>query len=256
MPGSESPGTRDASGPRAFGPPTRTLHERVYRILARGLSSGEFAPEALLSIRMLAAKLGTSAMPVRAALSRLAAARALVPGPNRSFRVPPVTRERLVELASARAALEGRAAELATPRIAAEGIDRLASLNALMREATGKQDQAAYFANNRDFHWTIYQAAGQTLLGEMIEDLWLQNGPIHYFIYADFSIFARSVARHDAVIEALRHRDAALARDAIVFDIVTANDYVVEHLDRLHVEAQRLKGASRRHLREAGEASE
>ena len=231
--------------------PGQTLHEQVYRSLARGLAFGEFPPEALLSIRSLAARLGTSPMPVRAALGRLAAARALVPGPNRSFRVPPITRERLVELAHARAALEGLAAELATSRIRDADIEHLGALNERMRAAAENQDQIAYFTENHDFHWTVYQASGQRLLGEMIDDLWLQNGPIHYFVYADSSIFTYSASRHDAVIDALRARDPARARAAMVFDIVSANDYVVEHLDWLKVEASRLKAPARRRAKDA-----
>jgi len=55
-----------------------TLRLRVYGALARGLMGGMFTPGEAVSLRTLAARLGTSAMPVREAVSRLIAERALV----------------------------------------------------------------------------------------------------------------------------------------------------------------------------------
>lgn len=218
-----------------------TLHNAVYRRIRTWLLDGRFKPGAHLTIRVLARELGTSPMPIREALGKLAAAKALVPGANRSFKVPLVTRERLSHLIKVRSALEGLAAELATPRLIDREIEKLILLNARMREASPSRDQNAYFMNNFDFHWAIYRASGSPLLIDMIEDLWLQNGPIYYFVYKDFDIFDVSVGRHDRIIAALKSRDAKAARDAIVHDITDANNYVVANLERLEIEAEALK---------------
>src|SRR5579872_5801124 len=61
-----------------------TMQVKVYRTLARGLMSGMFKPGEAVTLRTLATRLGTSAMPVREAVSRLIAERALVLLPNRS----------------------------------------------------------------------------------------------------------------------------------------------------------------------------
>ena len=67
------------------------LHENVYQEIRRNLMAGQFQPGEAVTLRGLAGKLGTSAMPVREALRRLVAERALDLGPNRTARVPVVT---------------------------------------------------------------------------------------------------------------------------------------------------------------------
>ena len=59
------------------------LHENVYQEIRRNLIAGQFQPGEAVTLRGLAAKLGTSAMPVREALRRLVAERALDLGANR-----------------------------------------------------------------------------------------------------------------------------------------------------------------------------
>ncbi|MBZ4341419.1 GntR family transcriptional regulator, partial [Mycobacterium tuberculosis] len=48
-----------------------------------------------MSLRSVAEAVGSSTMPVRAALTRLHAERALVDGPNRALVVPPMTLDML-----------------------------------------------------------------------------------------------------------------------------------------------------------------
>ena len=70
-----------------------TLQEQIYDQLKTGLMRGQFSPGDVLVTRKLAEEMGTSVMPVRDALHRLAAERALVLLPNRSVAVPTTTRE-------------------------------------------------------------------------------------------------------------------------------------------------------------------
>src|SRR5277367_6911915 len=66
----------------------QTLGERAYAQLADLLISGRLAPGEKLSLRASADVLGVSIMPVREAVSRLVADRALGVAPNRAVRVP------------------------------------------------------------------------------------------------------------------------------------------------------------------------
>src|SRR6266568_178134 len=94
-------------------PARDTLQQRVYHALARGLMGGMFTPGEAVSLRTLAARLGTSAMPVREAVSRLIAERALVMLPNRSVIIPRMSRARFNELTKTRQILEGHVTEAA-----------------------------------------------------------------------------------------------------------------------------------------------
>src|ERR1700676_5304421 len=86
-----------------------TVQERVYGVLRDRLMRGGFEPGQKLKIAELASALGTSAMPVREALNRLAAERAIESLPNRSVRVPSLSKESLRDLMEARRAIEGLA---------------------------------------------------------------------------------------------------------------------------------------------------
>src|SRR5260370_30624891 len=66
----------------------QTLGERAYAKLADLLISGRLAPGEKLSLRAAADVLGVSIMPVREAVSRLSADKALEDAPNHAVRVP------------------------------------------------------------------------------------------------------------------------------------------------------------------------
>src|SRR3979409_379388 len=66
----------------------QTLGERAYAKLADLLISGRLAPGQKLALRAAAHVLGVSIMPVREAVSRLVADKALEGTPNRAVRVP------------------------------------------------------------------------------------------------------------------------------------------------------------------------
>ena len=69
----------------------RTLGDSAYLHLRELLMSGRVGPGERLSLRNLAEALGVSMMPVREAVTRLVADRALEVTPNRAVRVPVLT---------------------------------------------------------------------------------------------------------------------------------------------------------------------
>src|SRR5687767_9318198 len=79
-------------------PVGETLSTHVERGIREALMSGRFQPGERLNISALASALGTSATPVREALSHLAAEGAVELVPGRSVRVPLFSRERFEEL--------------------------------------------------------------------------------------------------------------------------------------------------------------
>lgn len=87
--------------------------------------SAALAPGEVVTIRSLAATLGTSTMPVRDALKRPVAERVLEMLPNRSVRVPPMTLARMMELYDIRRPLEGLATERATARLSSRDLRAL-----------------------------------------------------------------------------------------------------------------------------------
>ena len=102
-----------------------TLQQRVYHQVAGLILDGGIAPGQLVTIQSLADSFGVSTMPVREALKRLTAEKALTVVSGRSMGIPLLTLERLTDLRNVRLELEGAAAAWA-----AKGADK-ATLAAL-----------------------------------------------------------------------------------------------------------------------------
>jgi DNA-binding GntR family transcriptional regulator len=154
-----------------------TVQDSVYEQLRHALMWGMFEPSQVTTIASLAAEFGTSHMPVREALRRLAAENGLEIARNGSARVPPVSRERLDDLCLARVTLESLATELATPRMKRADIARCLAL-AEEHEALGKSGKIYdMLRKNQEFHFSIYELSGSDVLPQLIETLWLRFGP-------------------------------------------------------------------------------
>ncbi|MBT6442297.1 MAG: GntR family transcriptional regulator [Alphaproteobacteria bacterium] len=195
------------------------LHEKVYNELRRALIAGRFQPGQVITLRRVAAMLGTSPMPVREALRRLTAEGALVVGPNRSVRVPMITVAGYTEVYEIRIALEGLAAEKAAGRMSEAELDRLQAVNQAFRDAAENNDAEGYLENNQEFHLSIYRAAGSTLLVDTIEGLWLRVGPILHYLFRDVGLVNAAVETHTPILDALRRHDGPAARAAVANDI-------------------------------------
>lgn len=232
LPADPAPAADDTLGERMGRIVRLTLADTVYRDLKDLLLSGRAAPGERFTLRGLAAAIGTSAMPVREAVSRLAAENALEVLPNRAVRVPLMPRARFEELRLIRSSLEGLAAETAAVHASAEELEeilRCERLFAAEREKK-KPDGAAAMRFNKDLHFALYRAAGMPTLFAMIESLWLQIGPV---LNLDFQAGPERLRageahiHHAALVAALRTRDGAGARQALLADIWSAGDFIL-----------------------------
>src|SRR5262249_17602810 len=132
------------------------LHERVYGELRNALITGKFTPGQKLTSRKLAAALGTSDMPVRAAISRLTAARGFLQLANGTFIVPVLSRVQFREVMELRALLEGRATALACGGINAAAFRRLHKYSVELDAASEDADIVRYLEINQKLKFTIY----------------------------------------------------------------------------------------------------
>ncbi len=180
------------------------LDEQAYRSLRRALVEGTFAPGDKLSIRRVAAALGTSAMPARTALRRLASEQALDLMPSGTAVVPRLTRAAFKELTAVRAELEPLAARLAAPRMDQALLGTLADWVAAGHAALAAGDAPAFLQADRHFLFGVYRAADAPMLLSIIEALWLRRGPL--FWEARWVLLSRrdTRERHQEILQALR----------------------------------------------------
>ena len=133
-----------------------TMAGRVYAQLRQAIMTGRFAPGQLLGLRGVAEAVGSSTMPVRAALTRLQAEGALIDGPGRALMVPPMTLELLDELRDVRISLEGCVAKRAASRMTQEHLAALQRVFDTMDAQVEAGDVPAYLRINFEFHIAIY----------------------------------------------------------------------------------------------------
>lgn len=223
-----SPPSGPPSGERIAG---TTLRASIYDQLRQQFILGKVAPDSGMSTRGLAQQLGVSQMPVRDALSRLAAEGAVEIRSKRKIVVAPMTTQRLNEIIDCRLLLEPQAAVLAIPFFDAARIRQLRATDAALDAAERRGDIDSYTEQNYRFHFEIYRAGGDTLLTRIIENLWMQFGPLMRVVNGRIGT-AKLVDKHHLAIDALARRDADALAEAIRADIEDARSVVIaEPLD-------------------------
>lgn len=210
----------------------QTLGDRAYARLADLLMSGRLAPGEKLSLRAAADVLGVSIMPVREAVSRLVADRALEVTPNRAVRVPLMSAAQFRDLTRVRVAIEGHAAAQAAAHRGAADLAAIAVSEAAMRaeSETRSPDLARAVELNKTFHFAVYEAAQSPVLVEIIRALWLKAGPVlNLDLRANPERLAHggAVKFHANARAAIEAGDGVAAQAAIAADIAGASDFIL-----------------------------
>ncbi len=196
-----------------------TMQEDVYRQAKELILNGDLAPGQSITIQWLADAFGVSAMPVREAILRLTAEKALTVVAGRSLGIPHLTRERLADLTRTRLEIEGLAVSWAVPNLQPATLARLDELVEEMDNIKpNKEARKIYLRANRALHFEIYQASGSETLFGIIETLWLQVSP-YFNLLQERGNFVVSNKHHRILVEALKSGDRAGAISAIQADI-------------------------------------
>lgn len=207
-----------------------SLEEQAYRRLRQALVEGVFTPGQKLSIRRVAAALGTSPMPARTALRRLSAEQAVDVLPSGTAVVPRLTRATFAELGAIRAELEPLAVRLAAPAIDRATHAALTKVVRAGRSARETNDAVEVLRADRQFLFALYRAAAAPMLLGIIETLWLRRGP--HFWDARWLILGRVPAanRHVEILEALRRKDGHRASAELKAEIESTTAYLLERM--------------------------
>ena len=205
----------------AFAPIARdNLTTRVYQELRTALMEGRLWPGQRLKIRDLAAALSVSETPVREAVMQLVRERGLEMQTSRAITVVRLTLGQYTELRRIRLELEGLAAAEAAPRSTPAIVEELEALNAELSAAEAARDWPAAVRANWRFHYRVYRTAEMPELLGIIETLWLRNGPLLNYQYPNAPPTYPGRHRHLDIIDAMRARDPAAVRTAVVNDTI------------------------------------
>lgn len=211
------------------------IHDQVYEALSEAIIQGQIPPLKSVSLRTLAHNLGVSPMPVREAVRRLIAEKALELQPsNKRLRVPELSEHRLLQLMTARQWVEPELAYLATKRITRDVIKRLRDDDAAVMNALGKGDVSAYMQANHDFHFSIYRLADADLFYDMARTLWLQTGPFMRVVFGRMGTVQLPKDHHQDMIRALEGGNADAVRSSMAADVHEGMELMLEAI-KAHV---------------------
>jgi DNA-binding GntR family transcriptional regulator len=205
--------------------PEGTSANRIYRELRRSIILGRREPGERLDVDDLATGYGTSITPVREALQMLSQEGLVTIKPRSGFFITRVTLKQLHDMLELREILEVAAFERATIRITDEQLEYLEQTHAGYTGDDGESYER-YVTENRRFHYLIAQASGNQELAEAL-------GHLHDRL-ARFLIFVNTgevmERKHKRLIRALRSRDVAVARQAILDEIDETRKITLEHV--------------------------
>lgn len=177
-----------------------TLSERIARILAGRIISGEIPPGARLRQDHVAAEFGASHVPVREAFRALQTQGLAENEPWRGFRVTDFDVAELREVAEMRASLEILALRHAAPNLTRIILEEAEEVNRLGDRATNVRD---WELANRRFHHLILAPCRMPRLLRTIDDLQAASAR---FLFAAWrrDWEARTDHDHRAILNALR----------------------------------------------------
>ncbi|WP_211840745.1 GntR family transcriptional regulator [Saccharopolyspora hirsuta] len=190
-------------------PRPKSLTELAYQELRDGILEGGFAPGRRVSVVSLAAEMGMSRSPVRAAVERLATDGLMTLTPGGAF-VPTAGRGDLLDALAVRAPLEGLAARLAAPQLADSDIDVLSSIHAEFDAAVKRGDTRVARKADFQFHQQVQTHCGNECLVEHLERVQAR------VILATYSTAwssdqTKAVPEHALILAALSARDGEAA---------------------------------------------
>jgi DNA-binding GntR family transcriptional regulator len=208
----------------AGGPGTSAQH--AVEGLRRALVSGELKPGDRVRQEELAALLGVSLAPVREALATLEQEGQVTYLPRRGYFVTELDSADVREIYELRALLEERAARRALPLLDERAIEGIEQAATECVEAATKGDIAAELAANRRFHFALLDSPDQVHTLRLIRLLWDSTETYRALYYNSPASREDSARAHEAILDALRDRDA----NRLVAELASHREAALERL--------------------------
>jgi DNA-binding GntR family transcriptional regulator len=205
-----------------------TKTELALQALRERIRDGQLQPGERLRVDELTRELGMSPTPIREALRLLQADRLVDYRPHHGIIVAELSADTTEEVYHLRSMLEPLAVELAVPRLSAGDVERLEGLHARHANAHGTRKGAAGADPNRDWHWAIYDASGWQILNDLIRQLW-EAFPWRT-MWAVPGRLDLSLEQHEAVMVAIRERDALAAAESMREHITSGRETLLAQL--------------------------
>ena len=208
---------------------TVSLADQVFEKLENDIITGVYPRGEILTELKLVEALGVSRTPIREALRRLEQER-LIAESGKGSVVLGITQDDLLDIMDIRQRVEGLAAFHAAQRITPEGTEKLRGITQLQEFYFQKQDVENLRKIDDQFHDTIYELTGSTVLYDTLLPLHRKTQRFRKISIQDSSRVCRSVQEHHAIFEAIAVGNAALAEKLMEEHIANAKNSMIERL--------------------------
>lgn len=213
-----------------LGPP-ETLAAYTVRRIQTALAEGKYPSGSRLSPTALAAELQISHIPIREALTSLAARGYIDHKRGRGFFARELHLEDLAEIYRLRELLEREAYTLGVPKLTDEDLAELRRLVDLMGQNLTAKDRLYYLELNREFHFVPFRRAGSPRLLQLIVSLWDVAAP---YGAAELVDSTEGFQQHVEQLALLEARDSA----GILQAMTAHRDVRIRHITHWETEQE------------------
>ncbi|MEK6709582.1 MAG: GntR family transcriptional regulator [Nitrospinota bacterium] len=205
------------------GAPYRTKKDMAYEQLRSDIVSGAIRPGERLILRELAARLGTSLLPVREAIQRLEVEGFVLSSPHVGARTAFPDLDRITETLTIRACLESLALRLSAPLMGEADFEALDRIIGDTEAACGRGETPELNRLNRTFHLRLFEPCPLPRLKKMILDLWDESSMSSNLLYFfDPSRARQNLSEHRRLLRHLRKGDIKGAERILVLQRANA----------------------------------
>lgn len=217
------------------------LSEKAYELIKSDITACVFDPGQFIAQAELAEKYAVGTTPVREALRRLAQEGFVRAVPRMGYIVSQITAQDIHEIFELRLVLESAAARLAAVRALDSILEQIAKSAAYTYTFKDRQSYTSFLRHNAEFHVSIAASTGNQRLALAVGKLMDELTRV-FHLGLDLRDSADEIRRdHQALLDALRHRDPALAEKTVRAEISLSRDRILEAL-RHYPNAYALKG--------------
>lgn len=175
-----------------------TLVSFIERRIERSIAQGDYQSGSRLSPSVLAKEYEVSHIPVREALSSLAAKGYIEHRQAKGFFTRNLTSEELADIYHWRTVLETEALRLAMPKITDGDLAEMREILAEESAKTDAADRLDYLELNRKFHFVAFKRAESPILLNLLNNLWDISRP---YVASDLIASTQSHKDHVRQVE-------------------------------------------------------
>lgn len=226
--------------PRSTGQlaPRISFAELAYRRLRDDILQQRLEPGSVISTAQIARGLGVSAMPVRAAITRLETEGLLSVLPQKGVVVARISITELEELFLIRSRVEALAAYLACLHMGREELAQLRGLLRDMKSASKERNIKRWLSDNQQWHHLIYQSSRNEQLIRLATEIYQRGMARRVGTPNVEGHMERRYVEHLAILEAMEAGRAAEVERLWRDHILRGGEEIIEYLRK----AQREEG--------------